>query len=106
MAPFTHISPDRRSRFSDGSFGALYAGNRFEVALLETVHHHARFMTRTRESAGWTSQFREIVLNIDARLHDLRGASADTNPALNPNDYTASHALAAQLHGAEANGIV
>ena len=106
MAPFTHVSPDRQSRFSDGSFGVLYAGNRFEVALFETVHHHARFMARTREAPGWTSQFREIVLNIDARLHDLRGPSADTNAALNPDDYTASHAFAAQLHGAGANGIV
>ena len=97
MAPFTHVSPDRQSRFSNGSFGVLYAGNSFEVALLETVHHHARFMTRTREAPGWTSQFREIVLNIDARLHDLRGAGADIKPALNPDDYTASHALAAQL---------
>ena len=106
MAPFTHVSPDRQSRFSNGRFGVLYAGNRFEVALLETVHHHAHFMARTREVPGWTSQFREIVLNIDARLHDLRGASDGTSAALNPDDYTASHALAAQLHGAGANGIV
>ena len=27
MAPFTHISADRPSRFSDGSYGVLYAGN-------------------------------------------------------------------------------
>ena len=33
MAPLTHATPDRPSRFSDGSFGVLYAGNRFEVAL-------------------------------------------------------------------------
>ncbi|MFN0193109.1 MAG: RES domain-containing protein, partial [Aestuariivirga sp.] len=24
MAPFTHVSPDRPSRFSDGSYGVLY----------------------------------------------------------------------------------
>src|ERR1700759_2193352 len=26
MAPFTHVSPDRPSRFSDGRFGVVYAG--------------------------------------------------------------------------------
>src|SRR5262245_62092289 len=72
MAPFTHVSPDRPSRFSDGRFGVLYVGDRFEVALFETVHHHGRFMRMTMEPAGWTSQFREIVMNIAGRLHDLR----------------------------------
>ena len=67
MASFTHFSPDRPSRFSDGSFGVLYAGNSIEVALLETMHHHGLFMARTNEPPGWTSQFREIVL--DRRAH-------------------------------------
>ncbi|MEQ9609249.1 MAG: RES family NAD+ phosphorylase, partial [Kiloniellaceae bacterium] len=77
MAPFTHVSPDRPSRFGNGSFGVLYAGNLFDVALLETAYHHGRFMARTHEPEGWTSQFREIVLDVTADLHDLRpGASA------------------------------
>ena len=54
MAPFTHVSRDRPSRFSDGSFGVLYVGDRFEVALLETIHHHARFMLATAQPPGWT----------------------------------------------------
>ena len=29
MAPFTHVSRDRPSRFSDGSYGVLYAGESF-----------------------------------------------------------------------------
>jgi len=62
MAPFTHASTDRPSRFSDGSFGVLYAGDRFEVALFETVHHQARFMASTKQAAGWATQFQEIVL--------------------------------------------
>lgn len=59
MAPFTHISRDRPSRFSDGSYGVLYVGESFETALFETIHHHGRFMARTKEPPGWTSQFRE-----------------------------------------------
>jgi hypothetical protein len=38
MAPFTHVSTDRPSRFSNGNFGVLYVGKAFEVALFETMH--------------------------------------------------------------------
>lgn len=82
MAPFTHVSADRPSRFSGGAFGVLYAGNSFEVALFETVHHHSRFMERTNEPAGWTSQFREIALDVNARLHDLRSRDPAYRAAL------------------------
>jgi RES domain len=105
MAPFTHVSPDRSSRFSDGSYGVLYAGNIFEVALFETIHHHARFMARTKEAPGWTSQFREIILNIDARLHDLRGPKPEFAAALNPDDYAPSQTLGMRLRASGSNGI-
>jgi hypothetical protein len=106
MAPFCHVSPDRKSRFSDGSFGVLYAGNVFKVALLETIYHHERFMARTHEAPGWTSQFREIVLNIDARLHDLRKPDTDERSALDPDSYAQSQVLAAQLRAAGSDGLV
>ena len=106
MAPFTHVSADRKSRFSDGSYGVFYAGNSFEVALLETVHHHARFMAWTREAPGWTSQFREIILTIDAQLHDLRGGHPDHAAALNPDSYSGSQAVATALRSNGSDGIV
>lgn len=84
----------------------LYAGSTFEVALLETMYHHARFMTQTNEPAGWTSQFRELALDIAGAFHDLRGQDPAYAEALNPNDYGASQALGAQLHASGANGIV
>jgi hypothetical protein len=105
MAPFTHVSPDRPSRFSNGAYGVLYAGDRFEVALLETIHHHQRFMARTSEPAGWTSQFREIVLDVDARLHDLRGGDPAHAAALDPDDYSASQALGARLRAGGSDGV-
>src|SRR3984893_633061 len=71
MAPFTHVSTDRPSRFSRGRFGGLYVGREFQTALLETVYHPARFMANTNEAAGWTSQFREILVDIHGDLHDL-----------------------------------
>ncbi|QEL24603.1 RES domain-containing protein [Bosea sp. F3-2] len=106
MAPFTHVSPDRPSRFSDGGFGVLYAGDRFEVALLETIHHHARFMLATVQPPGWTSQFREIVLEIDAALHDVRALGAEASPLLDPADYAASQALGIGLRALGSAGVV
>lgn len=106
MAPFTHASFDRPSRFSDGAFGVLYAGEHFETALLETVHHHGRFMARTKEAPGWTSQFREILLEVRAELHDLRIQHVKHADILDPDDYRAAQALGARLRGAGAEGIV
>jgi RES domain len=106
MAPFCHVSPDRKSRFSDGSFGVLYVGGAFEVALLETIYHHERFMARTQEAPGWTSQFREITMDIHARLHNLRKPDADHLEALNPDSYTISQMLASRLRAAGSDGLV
>ncbi|MDW6021552.1 RES family NAD+ phosphorylase [Mesorhizobium sp. BAC0120] len=116
MAPFTHVSPDRPSRFSNGTFGVLYVGDRFEVALFETIHHHSRFMRMTQEPAGWTSQFREIVMHVAGRLHDLRANSAQPSvpdewnaarsAVLDSNDYHAGQALGAALRSVGSDGIV
>lgn len=106
MAPFVHVSVDRPSRFSRGRFGVLYAGREFRTALLETVHHHARFMARTKEPAGWTSQFREILLDVDGRLHDLRGTEPGHAAALDPSDHGAAQALGEQLRGGASEGLV
>jgi hypothetical protein len=106
MAPFTHVSTDRPSRFSDGTYGVLYAARRFETALFETMHHHAAFMRRTREAPGWTSQFRELVLRVDAELHDLRANDAALRPVLDPDSYAASQALGRVLRSAGSEGVV
>ncbi len=106
MAPFTHVSEDRPSRFSRGRFGVLYAAREFTTALLETVHHHALFMAKTNEAAGWTSQFREIVLDINGRLHDLRGGNPDYAGVLDPAEYDAAQALGDQLQAQSSEGVV
>ena len=105
MAPFTHISTDRPSRFSDGSFGVLYVGKTFEAGLFETMYHHARFMAATAQRPGWTSQFREIILDVDAQLHDLRNSNAYL-PALDPDDYSEGHAVGFGLRANGSDGIV
>jgi RES domain len=106
MAPFTHISTDRPSRFTDGTYGVLYLAKRFETALLETMYHHARFMMRTKEAPGWASQFRELVMDLDAMLHDLCGNDPAVAPALDPDSYVESQALARALRTAGSDGLV
>lgn len=106
MAPFTHASPDRPSRFSEGKFGVLYVAKAFETALFETIHHHALFMARTAEKPGWTSQFREIVMDVDASLHDIRGGGADVAPLLDPDDYSHGQEIGAALRLSQSDGLV
>ena len=102
MAPFVHCSPLRPSRFSDGSFGLYYAGDRTEVAIAETIHHHARFMRATKEDPGWTSQFRELVGTLDADLDDATGRA----DLLHPNEYDASQTFGVERRAAGSNGII
>ncbi len=112
MAPFTHATPDRPSRFSNGAYGVLYAGRTFQTALFETIHHHGQFMKATNQRPGWTSQFREIILNVSAELYDLTPAPASAAPSsaspspLDPNDYSASQELGAALRANGADGVV
>jgi hypothetical protein len=106
MAPFTHISTDRPSRFSDGRYGVLYLAKGFKTALLETMYHHARFMLRTKETPGWAAQFRELVMDLGATLHDLRGNKPAMAGALDPDSYVESQALAQALRAAGSNGLV
>lgn len=105
MAPFVHVSSDRASRFSNGTFGIYYAGDSIEVALFETIHHHSIFMAATAEPAGWTSDFRELIGNIHQDLHDLTDTEKYAQ-FYDPNNYLASQALAIKLRNQEANGIV
>ena len=97
---------DSHVRFCEGGgVRAPSATRPFEVALFETIFHHGRFMARTNEPAGWTSQFREIVLSIDARLHDLRGGDPAFLPALDPDNYAQSQALGARLRALGSDGV-
>lgn len=63
-------------------------------------------MVQTSQPPGWTSQFRELVLDIRTSLHDLRGGAAVFRPALDPDDYSMAQQLAAALRGNESEGLV
>ncbi|PTX41832.1 RES domain-containing protein [Gemmobacter caeni] len=103
MAPFTHVSPDHRGRFHDGTFGAFYAADDFETALFETIHHTLMFCAATREAPGWIADKRELIGRIDADLTDIRHGYPHL---LDPDDYTASQAFALAEKAAGSVGIV
>jgi len=106
MAAFVHFSPDRPSRFTDGSYGVYYAGDTLETALREHTFHMARAYAATGEAPGWISEVRELVGQIDADLHDLRvgGFEAFVDP--DPTAYSAPQAFAGRLRADGSNGIV
>ncbi len=128
MAPFTHISLDWQGRFHNGSYGAYYAGNSFETALFEVIHHRQAFFASTNEAAGWITDQRELVGKIDQELVDILSGSDDSiyaddsmyvddskyadgskenhDELLDKNDYSASQAFALNVKNSGHNGIV
>src|SRR5437016_4964855 len=70
MAAFTHPNP-MGSRFSDGTFGVLYAAREFDTAVAETIFHREEFMRATREPA-MELDMRAYVLDLRGALHDIR----------------------------------
>ena len=104
MAPFTHVSRDRPSRFSDGSYGVWYCGDRWEVALAETAYHFARFMRATNEPSG-EADYRELVCDIRCHLRDIT-----TDPAYrachDPESWAEGQKLGRSLHSDVENGIL
>lgn len=104
MAAFTHVSPDRVSRFSDGSHGVYYAGDRLATALAEHTHHMGRFYAASALAAGWLSEVRQLVGSLDAGLLDLRGGGFGA--LLDPDDYGPPQAFARERRADGADGIV
>lgn len=104
MAPFTHVTPDRASRFADGTFGAYYAAESIETAIHEHAFHMARHFARTRDEPGWISQVRELVGAIDHALTDIR--KGDNTALLDPDSYAASQSFAVSERKAGRDGIV
>ena len=71
-APFA--ASGQPSRFSDGSYGMLYAGLDTETAIAETVFHSERHLRATGE-APIEFDMQSYVGEISKPLEDLRGAS-------------------------------
>lgn len=103
MAAYCYPSPDG-GRFTGPDLGAWYGALEVETAIAETVHHHTRRLLK----AGMLQariQMRQLVAQVDAVFHDIRGKLASRPELYDPNDYAASQAFAAELRAGGANGI-
>jgi hypothetical protein len=104
MGPFTHLNP-AGSRFSDGSFGVLHAARRIETAMAEARHARELFLSQAA-APPMEITLEAHVLDLEGRLHDLRGRGAELDDVFDPVDERAGQSLAATLRRAGSNGIV
>lgn len=104
MSSFTHVTPDRASRFTDGTFGAYYAANDIETAMHEHAYHMARHYQKNKDEEGWLSQVRELVGTIDRELADIRGDGFDA--LLAADSYEESQEFANTQRAEGKDGIV
>lgn len=104
MAAFTHLKPGG-DRFTDGSFGAFYAGRTIETAIAETSYHRSRFLAATDEPPQ-EIDMRVYAVDLEAELHDIRGLKTSHPELYDPETYAASQTLARKLRDAGSNGIV
>lgn len=98
MGAFTHVSTDRPSRFSDGTHGVWYCGDRVEVALAETAHHFQRFMRATGEPPA-DADFRLLTCAVGG---DVEVAPTD---CLADDDWLPGQRLGRRVRARGGDGI-
>jgi hypothetical protein len=98
MGAFTHVSRDRPSRFSDGTYGVWYCGDRLEVALAETAHHFQRFMRATNEPAA-DADFRVLRCEVKGEV------VAPDAACLDPDDWKPGQIFGRQARNERSDGV-
>ncbi|TQV82720.1 RES domain-containing protein [Exilibacterium tricleocarpae] len=95
-APFTHINPDG-SRFSDGSFGLLYAGSCVDTAVKEVKYHQHLLWSNVPDLNFDRMVFKclETTFGIENGLDASHLPNND--PIYNPNGYAASRPLGIEI---------
>ena len=105
MAPFTHVSRDRPTRFSDGSYGVYYAAREFETALQEVRFHMTRFYNATDEGP-LRADFRTYQGSLDKTMHDLTRGNWKVFLDPDVRNYATSQAAGKTLRENGSNGLV
>jgi hypothetical protein len=104
MAAFTHLNPDG-DRFTNGTYGAFYAGRTIETAIAETRYRRVRFLQATSEPAQ-EIDMRVYAVDLDVELHDIRAKRESYAAYYHPSNYAVSQELALKLRENRSNGIV
>jgi hypothetical protein len=103
MAALTHLNPEG-SRFSDGTYGVLYAANDLDTAIAETKHHREQFMRATAQ-AHTELDMRVYAIDLEGELHDLRGQKSVHALVYHNDNYGAGQHLGKTLRKDGSNGI-
>jgi hypothetical protein len=105
MAPFTHASKERPTRFSDGSYGVYYAAQRFETSLREVAFHMGRFHAATRDKP-LRCDYRGYQGKVANTFSDLTSKSYPELLGPDIATYGAAQRFARMLRESNGNGIV
>lgn len=94
------------SRFSDGSFGVLYAANTLSTAIRETAYHLARFFLDGNAPVQET-RLKRLSLTLSGSVRDIRSASDPTVPpgVYDPDLYKISHEFGRAARGELVGGL-
>lgn len=88
------------SRFTDGSYGVLYAGLTFETARAEVVYWTAKIFSDANAPAGAIARRQHFSFRATSEAFaDVRLASGGDPRIYDPNDYTTSRRVGSDLHG-------
>jgi RES domain len=109
MAAFLHAD-EMGGRFTDSRLGGWYASFDVETAIAETLYHNTRRLRMSDGSFPNRIQIRELIVDIDTKLIDVRGLQKDRPELYMDADYSASQAFASELRwpklASAENGIV
>ncbi|MFT5879896.1 MAG: hypothetical protein ACI86X_001017 [Moritella sp.] len=101
-ASFTHVNP-AGSRFSDGSFGALYMADTVETAIAETRYHQALYFSQVEGLAYDVITMRGLACYFDGALINISHNNDGT--LYHPRDYTAAQTLGGKLKAQGKEGL-
>lgn len=93
MAAFIHVD-DNGSRFNDGRLGAWYGALSLETAIAETLYHNDRRLRASEHGFPNRIQLRELIVDIECPLLDIRGAQSTRPELYHSSDYSQSQAFA------------
>ena len=98
MLPFVVPRP---SRFSEGTFGVLYAADEIETALREAAHHQAQRFAATSAPSGTSIPMYAFALDIDTKAVDARHGVAGIDEGIYDREsYTKSARFGRELREA------
>ena len=105
MAPFTHASKDRPTRFSDGTYGIYYAANRLETSLHEVTFHMEKFHRNT-DDPPTRNEYRCYEGKVDKTFHVITRKKWPKILSPDLNTYPEAQAFGKLLRDSGSNGIV